>query len=166
MLHPRKEGRYVIRRWPFLGLISLLVALSCGGAAPEPGEVLEPEPVPSAGVIERLDPALDQLVPVDAVIEKLAGGFGFSEGPVWVDDGEGFLLFSDIPGNRIVKWTPDGSVTEFLSPVYEGEFEAGRLVGSNGITVDPAGQVVFTEHFNGRISRVATDGTRSVVVDN
>ena len=162
----REAGRHVIRRWPLLGLISLLVALSCGGAAPESGEVLEPEPVPSAGVIERLDPALDELVPVDAVIEKLAGGFGFSEGPVWVDDGEGFLLFSDIPGNRIVKWTPDGSVTEFLSPVYEGEFEAGRLVGSNGITVDPAGQVVFTEHFNGRISRVATDGTRSVVVDN
>ena len=129
--------------------------------------MLEPETEPSAGMIERLDPALDQLVPADAVIELLADGFGFSEGPVWVDEGEGFLVFSDIPGNSIVKWTPDGTVTEFLSPVYEGDFEEGRLVGSNGITVDSDGQIVFTEHFNGRISRVDTaGGNRSVVVDN
>ena len=127
--------------------------------------MVDPEP-PPAGVIERLDPALDALVPVDAVIEKLAEGFGFIEGPVWVDDDGGFLLFSDIPGNAIVKWTPDGTVSEFLSPVYEGEYEEGRNVGSNGITVDSDGQVVFTEHFNGRISRVAADGTRSVVVDS
>ncbi len=151
-----------MRRWTIFGL---LVAVSCGGAAPEPTAVVDPEP-PPAGVIERLDPALDALVPVDAVIEKLAEGFGFIEGPVWVDDDGGFLLFSDIPGNAIVKWTPDGTVSEFLSPVYEGEYEEGRNVGSNGITVDSDGQIVFTEHFNGRISRVAADGTRSVVVDS
>ena len=153
-----------MKRWPLLGLI---VAVSCGGATPEQAELIEPETKPSAGMIERLDPALDQLVPADAVIELLADGFGFTEGPVWVDDGEGFLLFSDIPQNSIVKWMPDGTVTEFLSPVYEGDFEEGRLVGSNGITVDSDGQVVFTEHFNGRISRVDTaGGNRSVVVDN
>ena len=160
----RRKERRVMRRWPLLGLI---VAVSCGGATPEPAELLGPETEPSAGMIERLDPALDQLVPADAVIELLADGFGFSEGPVWVDEGEGFLVFSDIPGNSIVKWTPDGTVTEFLSPVYEGDFEEGRLVGSNGITVDSDGQIVFTEHFNGRISRVDTaGGSRSVVVDN
>ena len=154
-----------MRVWILLGL--LLMSVSCGGAAPESMEVAEPEPepVPSAGVIDRLDPALDTLVPVDAVIEKLAEGLGFTEGPVWVDEGEGFLLFSDIPGNAIMKWAPDGTVSEFLSPVFEGDYEDGRLVGSNGITVDPDGQIVFTEHFNGRISRVAADGTRSVVAD-
>ena len=153
-----------MRRWTLLGLI---VAVSCGGATPEPTELLEPETEPSVGVIERLDPALDQLVPADAVIELLADGFGFSEGPVWVNEGQGFLLFSDIPGNSVVKWTPDGTVTKFLSPVYEGDFEEGRPVGSNGITVDSDGQIVFTEHFNGRISRVDIDGgNRSVVVDN
>ena len=141
------------------------IAVSCGGAAPEPAEMPEPEAVPSAGTIDRLDPALDQLVSPDAVIEKLADGFGFAEGPVWVEQGGPFLLFSDIPGNRIVKWTPDGEVTDFLSPVYEGDYEQGRLVGSNGITVDPDGHIVFTEHFNGRISRVDADGHRSVVVD-
>lgn len=150
-------------RWWLLGLT---LVVSCRGTS----EPIEPDPemeLPqSAGVIERLDPAFDELVPADAVIEHLAGEFGFTEGPTWVNDGDGYLLFSDIPGNRIVKWSPDGTVSEFLSPVYEGEYEEGRLVGSNGITVDPMGQVVFTEHFNGRISRVSTEGNRSIVVDN
>ena len=52
-----------MRRWPSLGLI---VAVSCGGATPEPAELLEPETEPSVGVIERLDLALDQLVPAEA----------------------------------------------------------------------------------------------------
>jgi len=154
-----------MRRWGGVGLA--VVAMSCGGAS-TPVEPVETEsaPVPSAGTIERLDPAFDELVPADAVIEHLADGFGFTEGPVWVDDGDGYLLFSDIPGNAIVKWEPGGNVSQFLSPVFEGDYEEGRLVGSNGITVDPSGEIVFTEHFNGRISRVAADGTRGVVVDS
>ena len=83
-----------------------------------------------------------------------------------VADGDGYLLFSDIPANKIVKWSADGAVSDFLTPIYEGEYEEGRLVGSNGITIDPGGRVVFTEHFNGRISRVEADGAVSVVVDN
>ena len=152
-----------MRRW----VLTACFFLTAGcGAAPEPAPAPEPEPDPGAGVIERLDPAFDRLVPADAVIEHLAGGFGFTEGPVWIDADGGFLLFSDIPGNRIVKWEPGGAISDFLAPVYEGEPEEGRLSGSNGITVDPNGDVVFTEHFNGRISRVAADGTRSVVVDS
>ena len=146
-------------------LLGALVMAACGGGA-EPEPAAEPEAPATAGTIERLDPALDALVPADAVIEELAGGFGFTEGPAWIDDDGGFLLFSDIPGNRIVKWAPDETISDFLNPVYEGEHEEGRLVGSNGITVDADGNVVFTEHFNGRISRVAADGMRSVVVDS
>ncbi len=143
-------------------LLGVLVMAACGGEV-EPAA--EPEAAPSAGTIERLDPAFDALVPADAVIEELAGGFGFTEGPAWIGDEGGFLLFSDIPGNRIVRWDPDGTVSDFLNPVYEGD-EEGRLVGSNGIIVDPDGNVAFTEHFNGRISRIDADGARSVVVDS
>ena len=153
-----------MQKWWLVAILA--VAVSCGGGA-EPTEETEPTPAPtpSAGTIERLDPAFDELVPTDAVIEHLADGFGFTEGPVWVDAEDGFLLFSDIPGNRIVKWEQDGTVSDFLAPVFEGEHEDGRLVGSNGITVDPLGNIVFTEHFNGRVSRIAADGTRSVVAD-
>jgi len=119
-----------------------------------------------AGTIERLDPAFNTLVPQDAEIEHLADGFGFTEGPVWVRGEDPFLLFSDIPGNRIIKWTPAGVVSDFLAPVFEGEPVEDRFSGSNGITVAPNGDIVFTEHFNGRISRIAANGTRSIVVDN
>ena len=142
-------------------LVVAMMAVSCGGADETPA----PAAASSAGTVERLDPAFDALVPHDAVIEHLAGGFGFTEGPVWVEKGGPFLLFSDVRGNKIVKWTPGGDVSDFLSPVFEGEFEAGRLAGSNGITVGPNGDVIFAEHFNGRISRVGADGTRSTVVD-
>ena len=121
---------------------------------------------PSAGTIERLDPAFDTLVPKGAVIEHLADGFGFTEGPVWVQGDDPFLLFSDIPGNRIIKWTPIGIVSDFLAPVFEGAPVEDRFSGSNGITVAPNGDIVFTEHFNGRISRITADGTRSIVIDN
>ena len=53
----------------------------------------------TVGTIERLDPKFDELIPRDAAMEVLAGGFAWSEGPVWVKDG-GYLLFSDIPNNR------------------------------------------------------------------
>ena len=145
-------------------LMGVLLMVACGGGA-EPEPAAEPEAPPSAGTIERLDPAFDALVPADAVIEELAGGFGFTEGPAWIDDGDGYLLFSDIPGNRIVRWDPDGTVSDYLNPVYEGEHEEGRLVGSNGIIVDPDGNVVFTEHYtaaspaSGRTVPVASSST-------
>ena len=53
--------------------------------------------------IERLDPALDKLIAADATIEVLAGGYDWTEGPLWIKDG-GYLLFSDIPPNRIHRW--------------------------------------------------------------
>ncbi|MBV9124196.1 MAG: SMP-30/gluconolactonase/LRE family protein, partial [Planctomycetes bacterium] len=56
------------------------------------------------GTIERVDPRFDRLVPPDAVIEKLAGGFAWVEGPVWVPRQGGYLLFSDIPNNTVFKW--------------------------------------------------------------
>src|SRR5437870_10881941 len=72
--------------------------------------------------VVRLDPALDALVSSDARVELVKGGFGFTEGPVWVQNGgEGYLLFTDIPGNVIWKLTPDGKASIYLSNVgYNG----------------------------------------------
>ncbi|NPU96838.1 MAG: SMP-30/gluconolactonase/LRE family protein [Candidatus Omnitrophica bacterium] len=80
-------------------------------------------------------------------VEKAAGGFQFTEGPVWHKDG--YLLFSDIPANRIMKWTPDGKVTAFRE-------DSG---GANGLTFDPQGRLIACEHGNRRVSVTAADGT-------
>src|SRR5260221_6236180 len=65
--------------------------------------------------VTRLDPALDALVSPDAKVELVKGGFGFAEGPVWVQRGKiGYLLFSDIPANVIYKLTPDGNGSGYL----------------------------------------------------
>ena len=79
-------------------------------------------------VIAQPTAGLDDLVEPGAP-ERIATGFGFTEGPVWHPDG--YLLFSDIPGNTIYKWTPDGKVKTFRSP-------SGH---SNGLTFDRQGRL-------------------------
>src|SRR5690242_14394081 len=69
----------------------------------------------AVGHIERLDPALDKLVPRDAKMEVIAEGFEWCESPAWVRDGE-FLLFSDIPRNSIMRWDAKSGSTLFLKP--------------------------------------------------
>ena len=154
-------------------LISSMVAslmVACGSGTVEEEPVMSPasEPVIGAGSILRIDPMFDELVPSDAVIEQLADGFGFTEGPHWIEYHGlygGAVLFSDIPGNTIFRWSSDGTVTPFLTPVFEGDRE-GVMAGSNGITTDVEGRVHFTEHGNRQISRIDADGVRSVVVDS
>src|ERR1700754_2989879 len=96
--------------------------------------------------IQRLDPALDNLVPPGAEIEKLAGGFIFTEGPIWFR--AGYLLFSDIPANTIYKWNPNGEVNLFRMPSgYDGPpAPEGAFIGSNGLTLDPQGRLIICEH--------------------
>ena len=120
------------------------------------------EPV---GTILRLDPAIDALVPKDAVIEKIGSGFTFTEGPIYLR--EGYLLFSDIPRNTIYKWTPDGKVTEFRKPSgYDGtDAPPGAFIGSNGLTLDREGRLVICEHGNRRVTRLEKDGSVTVLAD-
>jgi gluconolactonase len=96
------------------------------------------------GQIERLDPALDALLPADAKIEILASGFTWTEGPVWVEkDGGGHLLFSDIPRNTIFRWDPDAGISTFLQPSgYTGASFYGKEPGSNGLALDAEGRLL------------------------
>ena len=90
-----------------------------------PPPAAAPEKTAAIGNIVRLDPAFDALVPKDAQIEKLAGGFTFIEGPLWRPSNA--LWFSDVVGNVVRQWTPDGKVTEILRPGgYDGNSSAGR----------------------------------------
>jgi gluconolactonase len=102
----------------------------------------------SLGHIERLDPRFDELVPKDAAIEMLVEDYQWSEGPVWAPDG-GYLLFSDIPRNRIVKWTPGEGASDYLKP-------SGQ---SNGLLLDAKGRLVLCQHADRRMARQEADGT-------
>ncbi len=115
------------------------------------------------GKILRADPAVNAIVPASAKIEKLAGGFAFTEGPVWMP--EGYLLFSDIPNNVIDKWTPAGQVSAFRRHSgYDGDdAPKGAFIGSNGLTLDRQGRLIICEHGNGRVTRLEKDGKLTVL---
>ena len=89
-----------------------------------------------------------RIVPEGAKVERLGTGFQFTEGPVWNVKG-GYLLFSDIPANRIKKWTPKDGISDF-------RFPSGK---SNGLTFDRRGRLIACEHANRRVSRTEEDGT-------
>ena len=91
----------------------------------------------------------------DPAPTKLLGGLQFTEGPVWRP--EGYLLFSDIPANRVVKYTPDGGAAEtHLSP-------SGN---SNGLTFDREGRLMACEHGGRRVSRQGADGRMETVASS
>lgn len=124
------------------------------------------------GRIVRLEAGLDDIVASDAKAEELAVGFKSPEGPVWIRNG-GYLLFSDLVENVIRKWNPaDGKVSIFLdrsgftgadpTKVLDGR---GR-VGSNGITVDRQGRVVFCARGDRQVVRLEKDGNRTVLASH
>jgi gluconolactonase len=118
------------------------------------------------GTIERLKPAFDDLIPKGAVLEKLAGGFAWTEGPVWDKKG-GFLLFSDIPNNSIFKYKEGEKVSLFLKPSgYVGTRTDLLEPGSNGLLIDSQGRLVMMEHGDRRVSRLEKDGkTKTTLAD-
>jgi gluconolactonase len=116
--------------------------------------------------VERLDPAIDEIVPSNPKVWKLAEGFQFTEGPVWLPD-EKRLLFSDPNSNTIYGYR-DGSLTVFRRPSgYDGAdiAEYGQP-GSNGLTLDGQGRLTINEHGNHRITRLEPDGSLTLLADN
>ena len=117
------------------------------------------------GEIRRLDPRLDAIVPKNARMEKLAEGFEWSEGPVWVRDG-GYLLFSDIPNNAVMKWKDGTGIELFLKPAgYTGSAAPSGEPGSNGLLVDKEGRLVLCEHGDRRVARLEKNGKKTTLAD-
>lgn len=109
---------------------------------------------PTAGSIEMLDPALSNLIDPQAKLEVLADGFLWSEGPVWVKQGN-YLLFSDIPNNRIVRWSEAEGKTTYLTPSgYTGESSRGGETGCNGLALDSQNRLILCQHGDRRVVRM------------
>jgi gluconolactonase len=152
--------------------------LACSYAVAEPGSE-------KAG--ERLDPALDALVSADAKVELVKSGFGFTEGPVWMQKGrDGYLLFTDIPGNVVWKLTADGKASVYQSNVgYTGpdvwrwgglqnngydkndpKYEEFAMIGADGLTLDRQGRLILATFAGRSLMRIENNGKRTVLADN
>ena len=103
---------------------------------------------------EILDAEFRALVLPNARLEALAGGFRWLEGPVWFAD-QDCLVFSDLPNDRLLRWSEHGGVSIFRAPAG---FE-------NGHARDRQGRLVACSHQHRRIHRVEPDGTVTVLAD-
>ena len=115
--------------------------------------------------IVRLSPELDRIIAPGTRLEKLAGGFQFTEGPVWHPDG--YLLFSDPNANTIYRWSPEGPVSVYRTKSGYTGADVGRYhqPGSNGLTLDRDGRLTINEHGNRRVTRLERTGRITVLAD-
>ena len=116
--------------------------------------------------VEVVDPRLEEIVPAGARLERVAGGFEFTEGPVWTRDGA--LLFSSPNTNTIYRWSPRGEVSVFRPKSGYTGVDIGRFhqPGSNGLTFSPDGLLTICQHGNRRVIRVNPHGDTTVLADS
>jgi len=100
----------------------------------------------TTGSIERLDAAINSLIPEDSEIEIMASGFDWSEGPLWLESQKA-LIFSDVPANKIYRWSEKDGLSVYLEPSgYFGERKDKKEPGSNGLTLDNEGNLILCQH--------------------
>nr|WP_081745593.1 SMP-30/gluconolactonase/LRE family protein [Bordetella petrii] len=136
----------------------LLATAGAAALAALPGAALawRPSPVYPDPAIQVLDPAFEPYRLFNAGVERIATDMRWAEGPVWFGDGR-FLLWSDIPNDRIMKWEEEtGNVSVFRKPSNY----------ANGNTRDRQGRLVTCEHLTRRVTRTEYDGSITVLMDS
>ena len=170
----------------FVGFLAVFVLASLVGCAPpapdSPAESTEAatnetasaeaEPArdsKSLGRLDAVDPAFFELIDENAVIEVMAEGFQWSEGPVWIpkrDQKPGYLLFSDVPEDRIHRWSAAGGLDVWMEPSgYTGDVPRGGEPGSNGLFLDRDGRLILAQHGDRRLARLQNDFSEAPFVD-
>jgi len=105
--------------------------------------------------VEIRDDRFRAVVGNDAALERVATGFMFTEGPLW-HGRDGYLLFSDMPGDHLRKWSPQQGVTTFRKPCNQ----------SNGLAWDRQGRLIVCEHASSRLTRTEPDNTITVLASH
>jgi gluconolactonase len=105
--------------------------------------------------VEIRDPAFREVVGPAVEFERIASGCLFTEGPLW-HAREGYLLFSDMPGDHLRKWSPREGVTTFRKPCNQ----------SNGLAWDREGRLLACEHSSSRLTRTEADGSITVLASH
>ena len=133
-------------------LISLVLMASCKQT---PKEKVEKVPdISDKFSIEILDDTGGTIIDPNASIQVLASGFEWTEGPLWIEAGN-YLLFSDIPRNKVYKLNAENDTTTYLFPAgFTGTDFAGKEPGSNGLLLDPNGDLVLMQHGNRRVAKM------------
>ncbi len=146
-------------------VVAAFTALTSGAFPPPPASADEPKLPMTLGSIDSKDPKFDALIPKGSKIEVLAGGFKWTEGPVWDKKGNA-LLFTDIPNNRVVRWSAKDGVKDFLKPSgYTGKEEfKGTEPGANGLAFDKDGNLILCQHGDRRVARLK-DGKFETLAD-
>jgi len=117
------------------------------------------------GKVIQSDQELDRILPKDAKLEKLRGGFGLLEGPVWSPNE--FLLFSDMRKHIIYKWSPEAGLSVFPAKTGfpDGNNERNNRSGPNGLAFDKEGRLTICEHGNRRVTRLERNGGLTVLAE-
>jgi gluconolactonase len=158
-------------------LLFLFAAMGWGAARAQ---------TPGDKTVIGLDPAFDELIAPEAKLELAKTGFGFTEGPVWVQQGKtGYLLLSDMPANVIYKLTPDGRLSLYLDhsgytkydiwnvgmeqtngkDPNDPAFRKFFLIGSNGLALDRQGRLIIATWAGRSIDRIEKSGKRTILAD-
>lgn len=112
---------------------------------------------------------LEDIIPSGSVQEELADGFWWSEGPVWVGGVDGYLLFTDVPQNKMFKWEEGKDASVFLSPsgANVGEAEGFREPGANGLFPHSPGKIILADHGNRALMLFDIESqTKTVLADS
>lgn len=132
-----------------LFVLSLFILLGCRNAKEKKGKMPK-----ERFTVEILDDEALQIISPNAEISVIASGHSWTEGPLWIEDGN-YLLFSDIPSNKVFKTDVDRKTTEFLNPAgYTGESHRDGELGSNGLLLNPEGELVLLQHGDRRIAKM------------
>lgn len=162
-----------IRLFKILALMAIVFAcvltiyitgVAAGPRAANNGDAVTSTPLK----VDRLDPSIDRIIPTGAVLERVATGFTWLEGPVWTN---GSLYFADIPDNRICKWSPGSGVSTLLKPSgYKGPAPyGGPEPGSNGMTLDVRGRLTVAGHAQRdvyRLESLSPDAEITILADS
>lgn len=149
-------------RFALAGLL-VLAAVPIGTVQAAPSAPKAVAPAKGAMTVRRLDPALDKIIAPGTMIERLATGFIFAEGPVWY---KGRLLFADLPASRIIAMTPDGKHSVLIenSGGPTGP-SSSKFKGSNGMVVDKDGKILAVQHAGRKIMKFGDDRVMSTYLD-
>jgi gluconolactonase len=154
------------RRHLGLVAVAVLTALIGSWAATKADASSDTTALPTT--VERLDPAINALVPEHASLERIATGFKWTEGLLWLPTNQ--LIFAEIPSNSIRIFTPGAGVSIFMQPSgYKGaKSYGGPEPGSNAMTLDADGRLTVAGHAQRdvwRLERMSAKAQVTILAD-